>query len=116
MIAHRLIAPDGLAPTTIELAGGQQLVVAPDGIVEIPHAVVIPGDAGIFEPVDRAVETAWLRQLLDLGFCLLPRTGSSAARPSCGRYTGEMLFDETLGRPLWWWQDAWRDATGDAVA
>jgi hypothetical protein len=115
MIRHRLIAPDGLAPTTIELAGGFQLAVPPEGIVEIPHTVVIPGDAGIFEPVDRAVATAWLHQLLALGFCLMPRTGPTATRPPAGRYSGEMFFDETLSRPLWWSGGAWRDAEGRMV-
>jgi len=115
VIYHRLIAPAGLAPTTIELAGGFELRVPPDGIIEIPHALVMPGDTGIFEPVDRMVETAWLRQLLDLGFRQLPRTGSTAERPAAGRYPGEMFFDETLGQPLWWSAGAWRRADGDAV-
>lgn len=115
MIRYRLIAPDGLAPTTIELAGGTQLAVPPDGIVEIPHALAMPGDPGVFEPVDRTVETAWLRQLLDLGFRQLPRTGASADRPATGHYAGEMFFDETLGRPLWWSDGAWRGADGGAV-
>ena len=115
MIYHRLIAPEGLAPTTIGLQDGFELEIPPDGIVEIPHALVMPGDTGIFEPIDRTVETAWLRQLLDLGFRQLPRTGSTAARPVAGRYPGEMFFDETLGRPLWWSAGAWRDAEGAAV-
>jgi len=104
-----------LAPTTIELSGGAQLTVPPDGIVEIPHALEMPGDTGVFEPVDRIVETAWLRQLLDLGFRHLPRTGTTAERPRAGRHPGEMFFDETLGRPLWWSADAWRGADGLAV-
>lgn len=112
MIRHRLVAPEGLAPTTIELAGGTSLAVPPDGVVEIPQAVVVPGDTGVFEPVDRVVETMWLRQLLDLGFRQLPRSGGSAERPAAGRFTGEMFFDETLGRPLWWSAGAWRGADG----
>jgi hypothetical protein len=115
MIHHRLFAPDGLAPTTIELAGGTQLPVPPDGIVEIPNALVMPGDSGVFGPVDRTVETAWLRQLLDLGFRPLPRSGATAERPGVGRYAGEFFFDETLGRPLWWSEGAWRGADGAAV-
>lgn len=115
MICHRLIAPEGLAPTTVELAGGTQLSVPPDGIVEIPHALEMPGDTGVFEPVDRIVETAWLRLLLDLGFCHLPRTGASVERPAIGRYAGEMFFDKTLGRPLWWSAGGWRAADGKAV-
>ena len=114
MIYHRLIAPEGMAPTTIELSGGSQLRVPPDGIVEIPHALEMPGDTGVFEPVDRTVETAWLRQLLDLGFRQMPRCGTTASRPA-GRYTGEMFFDETLGRPLWWSAGAWRGAGGGAI-
>jgi hypothetical protein len=86
MMYHRLIAPEGLAPTTIELADGFQLAVPADGIVEIPHALEMPGDTGVFEPVDRVVETHWLRQLLNLGFRQLPRSGSSADRPAAGRY------------------------------
>jgi len=112
IIYHRMIAPNGLAPTTIELAGGTQLLVPPDGIVEIPHALQMPGDSGVFEPVERTVETGWLRQLLDLGFRQLPPTGATVARPTAGRYPGEMFFDETLGRPLWWWSYAWRGADG----
>jgi len=112
---HRLIAPAGLAPTTIELADGFELEVPPDGIVKIPHALTMPGDTGIFEPTDRLVETAWLRQLLGLGFCQLPGGGSTADRPAAGRYPGEMFFDETLGRPLWWSAGAWRNADGAAV-
>ncbi len=68
MIHHRLVAPEGLAPTSIELPGGAQLQVPLSGIVEIPHALTMPGDLGVFEPVDRTVETAWLRELLHLGF------------------------------------------------
>lgn len=115
MIYHRLIAPAGLAPTTIALYGGTQLRVPPDGIVEIPHALEMPGDTGVFEPVGRTVETGWLRQLLDLGFRQLPRTGTAAERPPAGRYPGEMFYDETLGRPLWWSAGAWRGADGNTV-
>lgn len=115
MIYRRLIAPEGLAPTTIELADGFQLAVPPDGIVEIPRALEMPGDTGVFEPVDRTVETVWLRQLLDLGFRQLPPSGPSADRPSVGRYPGEMFFDQTLGRPLWWCGHAWRGADGVTV-
>ena len=115
MIRHRLIAPEGMAPTTIELAGGMELSVPPDGIVEVPQALAVPGDPGIFEPVDRIVETAWLRQLLDLGFRHLPRAGGSTDRPAAGRYSGETFFDETLGRPLWWSKSAWRTADGKPV-
>jgi hypothetical protein len=112
---HRLIAPDGLAPTTIELTGGTQLAVPPDGVVEIPHALEMPGDSGVFEPVERTVETAWLRQLLDLGFRHLPPTGATTERPAAGHYAGAMFFDETLGRPLWWSAGRWRGADGKAV-
>jgi hypothetical protein len=115
MIYHRLIAPDGIAPTTIELAGGDQLAVPPSGVVEIPHALVMPGDTGVFEPVERTVETAWLSQLLDLGFRHLPPTGVTADRPCAGRYEGDAFFDQTLGRPLWWSAGAWRGADGAAV-
>lgn len=115
MIHHRLIAPEGMAPTTIELSGGRQLTVPPDGIVEIPHALVMPGDPGVFEPVERVVETAWLRQLLDLGFRHAPKSGATADRPAAGRYPGDSFFDETRQRPLWWSADAWRDAAGKPV-
>ncbi len=115
MILHRLIAPEGMAPTVIELSGGEQLEVPPDGIVEIPHALDMPGDTGVFEPVDQIVETAWLRQLLDLGFHQLPRTGPTANRPTAGRYPGDTFFDQTLGRPLWWSAGAWCGADGKAV-
>jgi len=115
MVRHRLIAPEGLAPTTIELSGGAQLDVPPSGVVDIPHALEMPGDGGVFEPVDRIVETAWLRQLLDLGFRQLPPTGATAERPPAGRYPGDTFFDQTLGRPLWWSAGAWRTAGGDAI-
>ena len=115
MILHRLIAPEGMAPTVIELFGGEQLEVPPDGIVEIPHALDMPGDTGVFEPVDQIVETAWLRQLLDLGFRQLPRTGPTADRPAAGRHPGDTFFDQTLGRPLWWSAGAWRSADGKAI-
>jgi hypothetical protein len=115
MICHRLIAPDGLAPTTIDLGGGGLLTVPPDGVVEIPQRVEMPGDGGVFEPVARQVEPGWLRQLLDLGFRPLPPVGAAAERPAAGHYPGEMFFDLTLGRPLWWSAGAWRDADGIAV-
>ena len=115
MIRHRLIAPDGLAPTTIDLIGGGQLAVPPDGVVEIPQRVEMPGDGGVFEPVARTVEPGWLRQLLDLGFRPLPPAGVTAERPAAGRYPGDMFFDLTLGRPLWWSDGAWRGADGTAV-
>jgi hypothetical protein len=115
MIRHRLIAPEGLAPTTIDLVGGGQLTVPPDGVVEIPQRIDMPGDSGVFQPVGRTVEPGWLRQLLDLGFRPLPLAGTTAERPAAGRYPGEMFFDLTLGRPLWWSDGAWRDADGTAV-
>jgi hypothetical protein len=115
MMYHRLIAPEGLAPTTIALADGFELTVPLDGIVEIPHALLMPGDTGVFEPVDRLVETAWLRQLLNLGFRELPPAGRSEERPKAGRYPGEMFFDQTLGRPLWWSGSAWCGADGVAA-
>jgi hypothetical protein len=76
----------------------------------------MPGDTGVFEPVDRMVETVWLRQLLDLGFRQLPPSGRSADRPAVGRYPGEMFFDLTLRRPLWWSAGAWRGADGSVVS
>ena len=112
---YRLIAPEGMAPTTIELAGGAQLAVPPSGIVEIPCALQMPGDPGVFEPVDHIVETGWLRQLLDLGFRHMPLAGAAADRPSTGRCEGDTFFDETLGRPLWWSAGAWRTADGETV-
>lgn len=115
MIRHRLIAPDGLAPTTIGLVGGGELSVPPDGIVEIPQHVEMPGDSGVFEPVARRVDPGWLRQLLDLGFRPLPPAGNTADRPAAGRYPGDMFFDLTLGRPLWWSVDTWRGADGKPV-
>ena len=115
MIYHRLIAPTGMAPTTIELAGGDQLAVPPSGVVEIPHALEMPGDGGVFEPVDRIVETGWLRQLLDLGFRLLPPSGATADRPLAGRYAGDTFFDQTLSRPLWWSDGAWRTSDGETI-
>jgi hypothetical protein len=115
MIYHRLIAPEGMAPTTIELAGGAQLAVPPSGVVEIPHALAMPGDGGVFEPVELTVETGWLRQLLDLGFRQFPPTGPTTDRPLAGRYPGDTFFDQTLGRPLWWSAGAWRSANGEAI-
>lgn len=115
MLHHRLIAPQGMAPTTIELAGGAQLKVPPDGVVEIPRALEMPGDPGVFEPVARTVETSWLRQLLDLGFRALPPSGATTDRPPAGRYDGDSFFDQTLGRPLWWSAGAWRTADGEAA-
>ncbi len=112
MIRHRLIAPEGLAPTTIELSGGVELPVPPDGIVEIPHRIDMPGDCGVFEPVDRTIETGWLSQLLGLGFRPLPPAGTSAQRPRAGRYPGELFFDTALGRPLWWSGAGWVGADG----
>ena len=115
MIFHRLIAPEGMAPTTIELIGGDQLAVPPSGVVEIPHALEMPGDGGVFEPVELTVETGWLRQLLDLGFRHLPSSGETGDRPPAGRYEGDAFFDQTLGLPLWWSAGAWRSADGTEV-
>jgi hypothetical protein len=75
----------------------------------------MPGDCGVFEPVDRIVETAWLRQLLDLGFRHLPLAGPTGDRPPVGRYDGDAFFDQTLSRPLWWSAGAWRSADGAEV-
>lgn len=115
MLHHRLMAPPGMAPTTIELAGGAELRVPAAGVVEIPHALEIPGDPGVFEPVGRTVETGWLRQLLDLGFQPVPPSGPTADRPPSGRYDGDSFFDQTIGRPLWWSAGAWRTAEGEAI-
>ena len=40
--------------------------------------------------------------------------GNSSARP-IGEYMGEVYFDTTLGKPIWWNGTAWVDANGTVV-
>jgi hypothetical protein len=56
-----------------------------------------------------------VRELLTLGFQHLSPSGRTDQRPDRGRHSGETYFDETLGRPLWWHDGQWRDATGAAA-
>lgn len=39
-------------------------------------------------------------------------TGTTAQRPTTGRYTGMEYFDATLGKPIWWDGSGWVDSTG----
>lgn len=41
--------------------------------------------------------------------------GTTASRPTGGRYAGMQYFDSTLGRPIWWNGSAWVDTTPDAT-
>ena len=41
--------------------------------------------------------------------------GSTALRPSSQRAIGQMYFDTTLGKPIWWFGTVWVDATGATV-
>lgn len=39
-------------------------------------------------------------------------SGATGARPTFAVTTGQMFFDSTLGKPVWWDGAAWVDATG----
>lgn len=41
--------------------------------------------------------------------------GASTARPTTNRLTGDMFYDQTLGKPIWWNGSVWIDAAGNAV-
>lgn len=44
----------------------------------------------------------------------LVRSSTTAARPSVTA-VGMMVFDTTLGKPIWWNGAVWKDATGTTV-
>lgn len=46
---------------------------------------------------------------------VVPRVYTTAARPSATGIAGMMIYDSTLGKPIWSNGTAWRDATGTAV-
>lgn len=45
----------------------------------------------------------------------IARAGSTASRPTAGRYVGMEVFDTTLKKPIWWDGTKWVDATGADV-
>jgi hypothetical protein len=113
MTVHRLIAPRELAGV-VALSNGRELHIPPSGIVELDDRPEIAGDTGNFEPQSLGLNPTHLRELLALGFRHAQAAGGSGERPP-GRHDGEQFFDVDLGRPLWWWRGAWRDANGRAV-
>lgn len=44
-----------------------------------------------------------------------PDFGSTGARPTTQRTTGQTYFDTTLGKPVWFNGTVWVDATGTPV-
>jgi len=46
-----------------------------------------------------------------------PDFGSTGARPATGRTTGQVYYDTTLNKPIWWngTTGTWKDATGANV-
>lgn len=58
-------------------------------------------------------------QLLAAGFtkAIVPDVSTTAGRPTAGNFAGRMVFDSTLGKPIWRnaANSAWVDATGTAV-
>lgn len=115
MTIYRFVAPIGFGAATIELSGGRQLQLPPNGVVEISDVLEFAGDAGIegVEPPPVRVELAQhVAELIRLGFQHVPPAGPSNNRPATGRYDGELYFDTDLGRPLWWSSGSWRDSVG----
>lgn len=41
--------------------------------------------------------------------------GDSATRPGVGVVTGQMYYDTTLGKPLWWDGSVWKDSAGSTA-
>jgi len=118
MTTHRLVAPPGFGPTTIELSGGRQIQLPPQGVVDISDVLEFAGDAaieGVEPPPVKAELAQHIAELMRLGFQHVPPAGSSTNRPTAGRYEGDQYFDTDLCRPLWWSCGSWRDAAGAAV-
>jgi hypothetical protein len=49
-----------------------------------------------------------------IAVAVLPTSSNTAARPIVTE-VGEMHFDTTLGKPIWWDGADWVDATGTVV-
>lgn len=58
-------------------------------------------------------------QLLAAGFtrAVVPDVSTTAKRPTAGNFAGRMVFDTTLGKPIWRnaANNGWVDSTGTAV-
>ena len=88
MTTHRLVAPPGFGPTTIELSGGRQIQLPPQGVVDISDVLEFAGDAAIegVEPPPVKVELAQhIAELMRLGFQHVPVEHQSAYRPPLRR-------------------------------
>jgi hypothetical protein len=44
-----------------------------------------------------------------------PDSGAATLRPTQQLTVGQVYFDSTLGKPIWWKGTAWIDATGATV-
>lgn len=53
--------------------------------------------------------------LVEAGAVRVAASGPTAERPTDQLHTGLSFFDTTIGRPVFWNGNAWRDAMGGAV-
>jgi len=52
---------------------------------------------------------------LNEGIIVTAHSGTTAQRPTQGRYVGKTYFDTSLNKPIWWNGSQWVDAMGTAV-
>ena len=84
---------------------------SPEGVVAAPHGSIYldysgTGPAVWIKEYGGTTATGWLS--------IHTRAGVSTNRPT-SPYQGQMFFDNTLRKPIWWRGDAWVDATGATV-
>lgn len=68
-------------------------------------------------PLDRKMPKAHIAWFSAMGRLAndITMSGTSANRPTTGLYVGRPYFDTTLGKPIWFKDPGWVDATGAAA-
>lgn len=79
--------------------------------MKVPVSVPLAA-SGEWEEDSRAVRDQFARIA---GAINNPDNGTTAARPTLQLTIGQVYFDVTLGRPVWWRGAAWVDAAGAVV-